>query len=200
MSAVDGARIEAAVAELILAIGEDPGRPGLETTPRRVAEAYAEFFSGVGEDAAQHLDDTFPVTDGEGTSLVQPVLVRGIAFRSICEHHLLPFLGTAHEAYVPRNRDVGLGRIPRVIETLAARPQVQERLAEQIADTLDEGLTPHGVLVVLEAAHACVSTRGARQTASTVVTIASRGVLVEPAARAELMGLIGMPTDATHRA
>ncbi|WP_150307678.1 GTP cyclohydrolase I [Planctomonas psychrotolerans] len=194
MSAVDSARIEAAVAELILAIGEDPGRPGLENTPQRVAEAYAEFFAGVGEDAAQHLGDTFPVTDAEGSDIVQPVLLRGIAFRSVCEHHLLPFLGTASVAYVPGDRVVGLGKIPRVIDTLAARPQVQERLAEQIADTLDAGLAPRGVLVVLEAAHSCVTARGVRQAASTTVTVASRGVLAERAARAELMALIASPS------
>lgn len=189
MTGVDGARIEAAVAELLLAIGEDPGREGLETTPRRIAEAYAEFFAGVGADPLTHLIDTFPVPDAPGT--VQPVLLKGVAFRSMCEHHLLPFVGTAHVAYVPRDRIVGLGKIPRVIDTLASRPQLQERLTDQIADALDAGLAPHGVLVVLEAVHGCVAARGVRQVGSSTVTVASRGTLAEPAARAELIALIG---------
>lgn len=203
MTGVDSARIEAAVAELILAIGEDPARAGLETTPRRVAEAYAEFFSGVGVDAQRHLVDTFPVGTTPSAEVdapdvvstvahpVQPVLLRGIAFRSICEHHLLPFTGAAHVAYVPRDRIVGLGKIPRLIDTLASRPQLQERLAEEVADALDTGLSPHGVLVVLEAVHGCISARGVRQAGSSTVTVASRGTLAEPAARSELMALIG---------
>ncbi|RFA07705.1 GTP cyclohydrolase I FolE [Subtercola boreus] len=202
--AVDRGRVEAAVYELIAALGEDPSRAELESTPRRVAEAYSEFFSGVGVDARDQLGETYPfggdIDGGFGGSVgpgaasgasPEPVLVKGLSFRSVCEHHLLPFRGTAHVAYVPRDRLVGLGRIPAVIEVLANRPQLQERLGEQIASTLSEGLDARGVLVVLEAAHGCVTLRGPQQVASTTVTVASRGSLSEPAARAELMGLIG---------
>jgi GTP cyclohydrolase IA len=190
MTGVDSAHIEAAVAELLLAIGEDPSRPGLETTPRRFAEAYGEFFSGVGADPLLHLAETFPLPDAGAGSPPQPVLVKGIAFRSVCEHHLLPFTGTASVAYLPGDRVVGLGKIPRLIDTLASRPQMQERLTDQIADAMDAGLAPRGVLVVLEAVHGCVSARGVRQVGSSTVTVASRGALAEPAARAELMALI----------
>ena len=184
--AIDSARIEAAVAELLSAIGEDPARPGLVDTPRRVAEAYGEFFAGVGRDPVEHLRETVP-TDGTG----ELVLLRNIEFRSICEHHLLPFTGVAHVAYVPDERIVGLGRLPRVVETLAARPQLQERLGEQVADALAAGLQPRGVLVVLDAVHGCVSARGARQAHSSTVTVASRGILSDPVQRAEAMTLIG---------
>lgn len=187
-SAIDIARIEAAVGEILAAIGEDPRRPGLLSTPRRVAQAYTEFFSGLGVDPLVHLSET--VATGEG-QLGEVVLLRDIEFRSICEHHLLPFTGVAHVAYLPAARIVGLGRIPRVVETLAARPQLQERLTEQIADTLQAGLDPHGVLVVLDATHGCVTARGARQARSTTVTMATRGSLSDPTARAELMALIG---------
>ena len=188
--AIDSARIEAAVAELLSAIGEDPARPGLLDTPRRVAEAYGEFFAGVGRNPADHLRETLP-TDGTG----ELVLLRNIEFRSICEHHLLPFTGVAHVAYVPGERIVGLGRLPRVVETLAARPQLQERLGEQVADALAEGLEPRGVLVVLDAVHGCVSARGARQAKSSTVTLASRGSLSEPAMRAAVVALIGRGSD-----
>ena len=184
--AIDSARIEAAVAELLSAIGEDPARPGLVDTPRRVAEAYGEFFAGVGDDPVAHLRETLP-TEGTG----ELVLLRNIEFRSICEHHLLPFTGVAHVAYVPGDRIVGLGRLPRVVETLAARPQLQERLGEQVADALTEGLEPRGVLVVLDAVHGCVTARGARQAHSSTVTVASRGILSDPVQRAEAMTLIG---------
>ncbi len=196
MTGVDSARIEAAVAELLLAIGEDPSRPGLETTPRRFAEAYGEFFSGVGEDPLAHLAETFPLLEAAGDASHQPVLLKGIAFRSVCEHHLLPFTGTASVAYLPGDRVVGLGKIPRVIDTLASRPQMQERLTEQIADAMDAGLAPRGVLVVLEAVHGCVSARGVRQVGSSTVTVASRGTLAEPAARAELIALIATAAPA----
>jgi GTP cyclohydrolase I len=155
MAGVDKPRIEAAVVELLAAIGEDPLREGLERTPARVAEAYSEFFSGIGGDPLDHLRDSVPVGDnGNG----EVVLVRDIAFRSVCEHHLLPFLGTAHIAYLPSDRIVGLGRLPLVVNTLASRPQLQERLTEQIADALEHGLEARGVLVVLDAVHGCVTT------------------------------------------
>ncbi|MCU1635442.1 MAG: cyclohydrolase [Cryobacterium sp.] len=185
--AIDRARIEAAVAELLAAIGENPDRPGLESTPRRVAEAYSEFFAGLGQDPQVHLSDFVAVGPNTG----ELVLLRDIAFRSICEHHLLPFLGTAHVAYLPDRRVVGLGRLPAVVDTLATRPQMQERLTEEIAEALQEGLEPRGVLVVLEAVHGCVAARGPRQEASSTVTLASRGDLAEPTARAEIMTLIG---------
>lgn len=185
---VDRGRIAAAVREILEAIGEDPERDGLSDTPTRVAEAYAEFFGGIGQDAGAHLDRTIPI-DEDGTGDV--VLVRDIAFRSVCEHHLLPFLGTAHIAYLPDELVIGLGALPKLVDTLASRPQVQERLTEQIADAIVERLAPRGVLVVLDAAHGCVSMRGPRQLTSTTVTVASRGSLEEPASRAELMALIG---------
>ncbi len=185
--AVDRARVAAAVGELLAAIGDDPTRQGLAETPRRVAEAYADSFVGVGVDAAVHLADSTSL-EGERGELV---LVRGIELRSICEHHLLPFLGTAHVAYLPGERIVGLGRIPAVVDTVAARPQIQERLTEEIADAMERGLAPRGVLVVVEATHGCVTARGPRQVRSSTVTVASRGVLAEPLERAEIMALIG---------
>lgn len=195
MAGVDTGRIERAVHEILLAIGEDPERPGLERTPQRVAEAYADFFGGLSVDPMTHLADAVPLGDTEAgvPATSDAVVLRDIAFRSVCEHHLLPFVGTAHVAYLPAERVVGLGRIPAVIETLAARPQLQERLTEEIADTLEAGLDPKGVLVVLDAQHRCVTTRGSRQERSSTITIASRGALGEPAARAEIIALIGAP-------
>lgn len=188
MTGIDRPRIEAAVAEILAAIGEDPSRPGLAATPARVADAYAEFFAGVGRDPADDLGAPVPLEDGRRA---ETVLMRDIEFRSVCEHHLLPFLGVAHVAYLPGDTVIGLGRIPRVIETLSARPQVQERLTEQIADAIEQGAAARGVLVVLDASHSCVTTRGPRQTGSTTVTVAARGAYAEPSARAELMALIG---------
>jgi len=186
--AVDTERIEAAVAEILAAIGEDVTRPGLQETPRRVASAYAEFFAGLAVDPLSHLAETVDLEPGE---LGEVVIVRDLQFRSICEHHLLPFIGTANIAYVPGSKVVGLGSLPRVVDTLAARPQLQERLTEEIADTLESGLQPRGILVVLDAVHQCVTTRGPRQTTSSTVTLASRGVLSETSARAEIISLIG---------
>ena len=185
---VDSGRIEAAVAELLLAIGDDPTRPGIRDTPRRVADAYAEFFSGMGVDPLEALRDAEPLPKEQ---LGELVIVRDIAFRSVCEHHLLPFTGVAHLAYAPSDRIVGLGALARVVETLSARPQLQEPLTEQIADALEAGLGARGVVVVLDARHQCVATRGPRQADSTTVTLATRGTLSEPVARAEVMGLIG---------
>lgn len=186
--AVDSGRIEAAVAELIAAIGEDPARPGLADTPRRVAEAYGEFFAGVGADPLALLDGGVELEQGQRGELV---LLRDIRFRSVCEHHLLPFVGVAHVAYVPADVVIGLGRIPRLVELVAARPQMQERLTEQIADALEEGLHPQGVLVVVDAVHGCVTARGVQQADSSTVTLASRGTLADPVGRAEAMALIG---------
>lgn len=189
---VDRPRVEALVRELLEAIGEDPDRPGLRQTPHRVAEAYAEFFSGVGVDAAAPLDRTISVSRGPAPETVSSgaVLLRDVQFRSVCEHHLLPFLGAAHIAYLPGEQVVGLGALPRVVDALASRPQVQERLGEQIADAIGSRIDARGVLVVLDAVHGCVTSRGERQPAASTVTIAARGELAEPAARAELIALI----------
>ena len=186
--AIDTGRIEAAVAEILAAIGEDPARAGLASTPQRVAQAYGDFFAGLDEDPLTHLADTVELEPDQRGELV---LLRDVDFRSICEHHLLPFTGTAHLAYVPRTKVVGLGKLPRVVETLASRPQLQERLTEQVADALQEGLDALGVMVVLDAVHGCVSARGVRQAKSSTVTMATRGSLSEAAARAEIMTLIG---------
>ncbi|GLU88977.1 GTP cyclohydrolase I [Agromyces sp. NBRC 114283] len=202
---VDQERIARAVREILLAIGEDPSRPGLARTPQRVAEAYAEFFGGLAVDPLVHLADAVPLdagirrakggADADTPTTSDAVVLRDLDFRSVCEHHLLPFVGTAHVAYLPGDRVVGLGRIPAVVDTLASRPQLQERLAEEIADALETGLEPKGVLVVLDAQHRCVTTRGSRQERSSTVTIASRGALAEPAARAEIVALIGARRD-----
>lgn len=193
--AVDRERVKALVRELLEAIGEDPDRPGLRQTPERVAASYAEFFEGVGQDAAAPLANTISVARGPAPETLPSgaVMLRGVDFRSICEHHLLPFRGVAHLAYLPAEEVVGLGALPKVVELLAARPQVQERLGEQIADTIAGALDARGVLVVLEATHECVTMRGPKQKDSSTVTIAARGELAEPAARAELVALIGLP-------
>ena len=190
MAPIDTGRVEAAVAEILAAIGEDPSRPGLATTPARVAESYADFFSGLDADPLEHLASAADL-DLPQDKLGELVLLRDIDFRSICEHHLLPFTGVAHVAYVPSRRIVGLGKIPRVVETLASRPQLQERLTDEIAETLNVGLEPAGVLVVLDASHRCVSARGARQVRSTTVTVATRGSLSDPVQRAGVLALIG---------
>ena len=189
---VDRERVAAAVREILVAIGEDPDRPGLKATPQRVADAYAEFFAGVGEDAAAPLAHTISVSRGPAPDTLPSgaVLLRDIRFRSICEHHLLPFAGRAHIAYLPGEQVVGLGALPKVVETLAARPQVQERLGEQIADTIAGALDARGVVVVLDAHHECVTMRGGRQPDAATVTIAARGELAEPAARAEIMMIL----------
>ncbi len=178
--------------EILEAIGEDPDRPGLKATPQRVADTYAEFFSGVGEDAASPLAHTISVTRGPAPDTLPSgaVLLRDIRFRSVCEHHLLPFAGRAHIAYLPGEQVVGLGALPKVVDVLASRPQVQERLGEQIADTIAGSLDARGVLVVLDAVHECVTMRGGRQGEASTVTIAARGELAEPAARAEIVMLM----------
>lgn len=192
---VDAQRIERLTRELLEAIGEDPDRPGLKQTPARMAELYAEFFAGVGADAAEPLARTISVTRGPAPDTLPSgaVLLRDIRFRSVCEHHLLPFAGVAHLAYLPGEQVVGLGALVKVVEILAARPQVQERLGEQIADTIAEHLDTRGVLVVLDASHGCVTMRGGRQTEASTLTIAARGEYRDAAARAELITLIGGP-------
>ncbi|MDT0156161.1 GTP cyclohydrolase I [Microbacterium sp. ARD32] len=198
--AVDRARVERLTRELLEAIGEDPERPGLKQTPSRVAELYAELFAGVDEDPAAHLARTISVTRGPAPDTVPSgaVLVRDIRFRSVCEHHLLPFAGVAHLAYLPGEQVVGLGALVKVVETLAARPQVQERLGEQIADAVAAHLDTRGVLVVLDATHGCVTLRGGRQPSASTVTVAARGEYTEPLARAELIALIGASIPTPH--
>lgn len=184
---VDRERIQRAVRELLSAIGENPDRAELSATPARVADSYAEFFSGVGVDVSELLAESVPV--GEQTG--ELVLLRDIELRSMCEHHLLPFRGVCHIAYRPNERVVGLSALPRLVDALSHRPQIQERLTEQIADAIDAALVPEGVLVVVDAAHGCVNDRGTRQSTSTTVTVASRGVMSDAANRADVMALIG---------
>lgn len=184
MTGVDRLRIEKAVRELILAIGENPERPGLRRTPQRVAEAWEEMFYGVGANPEQALGAPFA---SESSDLV---LVRDIRLHSMCEHHLLPFYGRAHVAYLPDGEVVGLSRIADLVELLAARPQIQEDLTSRIADALDTGVHPRGVLVVLECTQACVASRGGRQPDVVTVTTSARGALKSPAARAEVMELL----------
>lgn len=180
----DAERVQKAVVELIAAIGEDPARKELQATPKKVAEAYAEFFKGVGVDETEVLADTFEAEHNE------VVILKDIDFVSMCEHHLLPFTGVAHLAYLPSDRVIGLGRLPKLVATVSARPQLQENLTSQIADALEKGLGTKGVVVVVEARHHCVISRGARQPEANTVTMAVRGCYSEPAARAEVMALI----------
>jgi GTP cyclohydrolase I len=185
-STVDRPRVEAAVAEVLAAIGDDPTREGLVETPRRVAEAYADLFAGIALDPVSVLE---PLPDERGNGLI---LVRDIRFASICEHHLLPFTGTAAVGYVPGpdGRITGLSKLARVVEVLARRPQVQERLVRQVADALETALTPSAVAVIVEAEHMCMTLRGVRKPGSTVVTTEFRGAFADDAAgRAEVLGL-----------
>jgi GTP cyclohydrolase I len=182
---VDQARIRAAVREILLAVGEDPEREGLRETPARVARMYAELFCGLHADARAHLRKTFTQKYDE------VVVVRDIRFESMCEHHLLPFLGKAHIAYLPNGKIAGLSKLARVVEVLARRPQVQERMTEEVADLLVNELAPRGVAVILEASHTCMTIRGVRKPDSLCVTSAMRGAFRDNAStRAELMALI----------
>nr|WP_138735675.1 GTP cyclohydrolase I FolE [Modestobacter excelsi] len=183
----DAGRIEAAVREILAAIGEDPDRPGLQDTPARVARAYAETFAGLGQDPADVLATTFDEAHDE------LVLVKDIAMYSTCEHHLVPFHGVAHVGYIPGydGRVTGLSKLARLVEVYARRPQVQERMTRQIADSLYEVLKPRGVIVVIEAEHLCMAMRGVRKPGATTMTSAVRGIFRENAAtRSEAMGLI----------
>jgi len=187
---VDIGRIEKAVREILEAIGEDPDRDGLQHTPERVARMYAEIFRGLGEDPAQHLSVTFEAEHDE------MVLVRDIPLYGICEHHLVPFAGRAHVAYIPGpdGRITGLSKIARLVEGYARRPQVQERLTTQIADALVEVLKPDGVLVMMEAEHLCMSMRGVKKPGALTVTSAVRGLFkTNPATRSEALSLITAP-------
>ncbi len=187
-SEVDLPRIEAAVREILEAIGEDPGRDGLLATPRRVARMYAEVFSGLREDPVHHLEVQFEADHDE------MVMVRDIPFYSMCEHHLLPFVGKAHVAYVPGDsgKITGLSKLARLVEAYARRPQVQERLTSQVADKLVEVLEPRGALVVVEAEHQCMSMRGVQKPGALTITSAVRGLFLSEATRSEAMQLIAV--------
>ncbi len=182
---VDVPRIERAVREILLAVGEDPDREGLVKTPNRVARAYGEIFAGLQDDPRLHLRTVFTEPYDE------VVLLRDIEFHSLCEHHLLPFTGRAHLAYLPAGKVVGLSKLARLVDGYARRPQVQERLTTQIADALMEELNPVGAACVLEASHTCMTIRGAAKPGATMVTSALRGIFKEsPTSRAEVLALI----------
>ncbi len=184
--AVDRERAAAAVRELLAAVGEDPGRDGLQDTPDRVARAWSELIAGYETDAADILGTTFDISHDE------MVLIKDIELVSMCEHHLLPFTGVAHVGYIPSvdGRVTGLSKIARLVELYARRLQVQERLTTQIAEALVEHLDARGVIVVVEAEHTCMTMRGVRKPGSRTVTSAVRGQLRDPATRAEAMSLI----------
>ncbi len=182
---VDLQRIAAAVREILLAVGEDPDREGLRETPDRVARMYDEMFSGLRKDPATFLRTTFAEKYDE------MVLVKNIGFESMCEHHLLPFFGRVHIAYLPNGRIVGLSKLARIVEVLSRRPQVQERMTEELADLIMQELDARGVGLVVEAAHTCMSIRGVRKTESVCTTSAMRGAFATNAAtRSEFMALI----------
>jgi len=169
---VDANRIRAAVEEILAAIGEDPTRDGLHDTPRRVAAMYEELFSGIGEDPGQHLTVTFAAEHDE------MVMVRDIPFASLCEHHLVPFIGKAHVAYIPAadGRITGLSKLARLVDGFAKRLQVQERMTTQIAHAIEVALAPRGVLVVVEAEHLCMSMRGVKKPGTLTITSSVRGL------------------------
>ena len=182
---VDFPRIEMAVREILSAVGEDPDREGLLETPGRVARMYAEMFSGLHADPREHLQKFFTEKYDE------VVLVRDISFCSMCEHHLLPFTGQAHIGYMPDGKVVGLSKLARVVEVIARRPQVQERMTEQIADLLVSELNAKGVAVVVEATHSCMTIRGVRKPGSLCVTSALKGIFRSNlSSRSEIMQLI----------
>jgi GTP cyclohydrolase I len=182
---VDFPRLEQAVREMLAAVGEDPQREGLLETPQRVARMYAELFSGLHLDPARHLQKVFEEQYDE------LVLVKDISFNSMCEHHLLPFIGVAHVGYLPRGKVVGLSKLARVVEEVSRKPQVQERMSHTIADLISKELDPKGVIVVLEAEHSCMTIRGIRKPGSVTVTSSVRGLFkTNQASRAEAMSLI----------
>jgi GTP cyclohydrolase I len=187
LSQVDLVRAEAAVRELLLAVGEDPDREGLIDTPKRVALMYAELLSGMIDDPSKHLEIRFAVGHDE------MVMVRDISFTSLCEHHLVPFMGKAHLAYIPSEDGTvtGLSKLARLVDGYSHRLQVQERLTTELADSLDDALHPRGTLVVLEAEHLCMSMRGVKKPGTTTVTSAVRGLFrTDAAARSEAMAFV----------
>lgn len=184
---MDKERIERAVREILYAIGEDPDREGLIGTPDRIARMYEEIFSGIGEDPGKHLDIHFQEEGHE-----ELVLVKDIPFYSVCEHHLVPFFGKAHVAYIPKNGKLtGLSKLARVVDTVAKRPQLQERLTSNIADAIMEKLSPYGVVVVVEAEHMCMTMRGVKKPGSKTITSGVRGIFkTDSKSRSEAMSLI----------
>ena len=182
---IDGEKIEKAVAEILTAVGEDPAREGLKGTPGRVARMYAELLGGMHEDPKQHLRSVFTEEYNE------IVLLRDIPFYSICEHHLLPFIGSAHVAYLPSGVVLGVSKLARIVDTFARRLQAQERLTYQIADFIMDSLKPRGVAVVLEASHSCMTIRGIKKPGSVMVTSAVRGIFMkDPRSRNEVLSLM----------
>ncbi len=182
---VDLPRIERAVREILIAIGEDPDRDGLKRTPSRVARMYAELFSGLREDPRVHLETMF---DEEHREMV---VLRDIPFNSMCEHHLMPFEGKAHIAYIPDGKVLGLSKLARIVDAYSKRPQVQERLTSQIADLLDQLVHARGCAVVLEAVHTCMTCRGVKKPGSVMVTSAIRGIMhTNQLTRSEAMALL----------
>jgi GTP cyclohydrolase I len=183
---IDQPRIAAAVREILIAVGEDPDRDGLQDTPNRVARSYAEIFAGLHQDPAELLATSFDIDHSE------LVLVKDIPFYSTCEHHLVPFHGQAHVGYIPGEdgKVTGLSKLARLVDLYAKRPQVQERLTTQIVEALEEHLNPGGAIVVVECEHLCMSMRGVRKPGATTTTSAVRGQLRDPATRAEAMSLI----------
>ncbi|WP_390821179.1 GTP cyclohydrolase I FolE [Tuwongella immobilis] len=181
---VDLPRIRRAVREILIAVGEDPDREGLLETPDRVARMYAEIFSGLHVDPRVHLKRTFTQKHDE------MVLVKDIEFSSMCEHHLLPFMGKAHLAYLPNGQVVGISKLARIVDMVARRPQVQERMTEELADLMMTELNARGCGVILEAAHTCMSIRGVHKPGAMTMTSAMRGAFLASATRAELMALI----------
>ncbi len=185
---VDKDAIQRAVLTILRAVGEDPEREGLIGTPRRIADMYEELFSGIGEDPMALL------TTGFEEKHKEMVIVKDIALYALCEHHLLPFHGVAHVAYIPNGRIVGISKIARLVDLLARRPQVQERLTSQIADLLMEGLGARGAAVVIDAEHLCMAMRGVKKPGSRIVTSANRGIFREnPSTRAEFLSLLKGP-------
>ncbi len=182
---IDKESIQRAASAIIEAIGEDPGREGLVDTPRRIALMYEEFFSGLAQDPVEVLATGFEESQNE------LVVLRGIPFFSVCEHHFLPFYGTAHVGYVPRGRVVGASKLARALDILARRPQIQERLTNQLADAIITAANPAGVATVLSAEHMCMTLRGVKKPGSEIVTSASRGTLgTQAATKREFLALI----------
>ena len=182
---VDVERIERAVGEILLAVGEDPNREGLKATPRRVANMYVELLEGMQHEPAEHLESIFHEKYDE------VVLLRDIPFFSVCEHHMMPFIGTANVAYLPDGKVLGVSKIARIVDCFAKRLQLQERLTAQVADFLMDNLKPKGVAVVIEASHSCMTIRGIRKPNSEMVTSALRGLFkTDPRSRAEVIGLM----------
>jgi len=185
IKAVDLARIEKAVREILAAVGEDINREGLKHTPQRVAKMYAELLAGMANDPKEHVKTVFRENYDE------VVLLRDIPFYSICEHHLMPFIGRAHVAYMPDGKVLGVSKLARIVDCFARRLQVQERLTAQIADFLMDNLKPKGTAVVIEASHSCMTIRGVKKPDAVMVTSALRGIFIrDPKSRSEVLGLM----------